>query len=64
VSPVRGKALEYIAAHNRIVRRLGPWWWPWWPLQESNKALRRRVLARYEKPGTTGDTTAAREKKP
>lgn len=41
-----GLRLDLFAGVVGLVRKAGPRWWPWWPLRESDAALRVRVLRR------------------
>lgn len=50
----KGKTLDRIAEYGYgVFRRQAPWWWPWWPLRESDKQLRKRILKHYEIPSAT-----------
>lgn len=62
--PIRGKNLEHVAAYNGLYRKLGPWWWPWWPLRESDAKLRGRLLRHFEQPGACGGFAPNQEGKP
>ena len=42
--------LNMIAKCFGIARRSGPWWWPWWPLQEANESLRKRIYEMIKDP--------------
>lgn len=50
LTEARGDVLDELGSNHALLRKKGPRWWPWWPLRESDRAFRKRLIRGLGEP--------------